>query len=166
MPHTSMYMTLPSNTSDFQDVNRTNSFRVRLPEPVQLFGAWEVALVDMQYPCSWRNLAGKQEVTLKYRTSNGFTTRLAGLVPPGYYRDVATLLDGVRLGIRDAARSVPVTEAMEELVMHRLSILQRFPRPATLEGVQAEVNDLVEVDEGAASSTQHDNFPSKFTGPQ
>ena len=160
MSHASMYMTLPSNTPDFEDVNRTNSFRVRLPEPVQLFGAWEVALVDMQYPCSWRNLAGKQEVTLKYRTSNGAITRLKGLVPPGYYRDIPTLLDGVRLAIRDATRYVPVTEAMEELVMHRLSILKQFPRQETQEGLIAELDNRVEASE--ARTTHHDNFKQRL----
>ena len=127
--HASMYMTLPSNTSDFEDVNRTNSFRVRLPEPVQLLGAWEVALVDLQYPYSWRNLAGKQTVRIQYKTSIGSPAYLEGVVPSGYYGDVPTLLDGVRLAIRDAARNIPVMEALVKLVLHRTRIIKRFPAP-------------------------------------
>ena len=94
-----MYVTLPSNTPDYEATNRTNSFRVRLPEPVQLFGSWEVALVDIQYPRSWRNLSGKQQVILRYKTSVGSVTSLRGEMPAGYYQDVETLFAGLRLGI-------------------------------------------------------------------
>ena len=146
-----MYVTLPSNTPDYANSNRTNCFRVRLPEPVQLFGAWEVALVDIQYPYSWRNLPGRQELMLKYKTASGASTRLKGVVPPGYYRDVSTLLDGVRLGIRDAARYIPVVQAMEELVVQRLSIMRQFPHPQTDEATRAEVNDNM----AEASAAEH-----------
>ena len=54
------YVTLPSNTPDKR--NSTSNFRVRLPEEIQLPpGAWEVALVEIQFPCSWNNVTDEYE---------------------------------------------------------------------------------------------------------
>lgn len=50
------YIILPSNAKE--PGNKTNEFRVRLPEKVQLQGKWEVALVEMLYPHNWPNVQG------------------------------------------------------------------------------------------------------------
>ena len=48
------YLTLPSNTEGAN--NTTSSFRVNLPTHIDLQGEWEVALSEIFYPNSWRNI--------------------------------------------------------------------------------------------------------------
>ena len=48
------YLTLPSNTNG--ESNKTNSYRVNLPIQFSLQGEWEVALSEIFYPNSWRNI--------------------------------------------------------------------------------------------------------------
>ena len=55
------YLVLPSNVD--QPGNATNQFRVRLPDPIELNGKWEVALVEMMYPHSWPNVRGVEMLT-------------------------------------------------------------------------------------------------------
>ena len=121
-----VYMTLPSNTRDYTQQNKTNSFRVQLPEPLQLQGNWEVALVDFQYPLSWRNIAGKHTIHVQYVTKANTRLWLKGEIPPGYYADVDTLVAGVKVGIRDAARSIFMIDAADALAVHRDQIRQTY----------------------------------------
>jgi hypothetical protein len=56
MSGTHFYLTHPSNASldIFPDnINKTTSFRVILPQPVELDGNWEVRLYSISYPNTW-----------------------------------------------------------------------------------------------------------------
>ena len=109
------YVSLPSNTSAEDLANRQNTsskFRVRLPQEIELGSdAWEVALVEFQYPRSWYNVSDEPYLTVKDTTvsQNEMILQLrAGLVahagkaaprdlfrrvtiPPSYYAEVDML---------------------------------------------------------------------------
>lgn len=60
MSQSSFYVTLPSNGSKQYYSNNTASvFRNQLIQSIQLDGRWEVALVEMQYPLSWKIITNK-----------------------------------------------------------------------------------------------------------
>ena len=121
-----MYLTLPSNTLDVTETNKTNSYRVQLPEPVSLDGRWEVALVDIQYPFSWRNVFGSRTIAVRYGTKKDKNAWLLGEIPEGYYGDVGSLIGGIKLGIRDAARKIGMIEASSDLHSFRLWLLKKY----------------------------------------
>jgi hypothetical protein len=51
MSETHFYLTLPSNASlDVFPDNKTGSYRVKLPHPIDLNGNWEVGLYSISYP--------------------------------------------------------------------------------------------------------------------
>ena len=129
-----MYLTLPSNTVDYTNSNKTNSYRVQLPEPVSLDGRWEVALVDIQYPFSWRNVFGEHIIQALYTTKQGKNVWLKGKIPEGYYGDVSSLIAGIKLGIRDAARRIPMIESVIDLVGYRTRLLKKYrPNETTID---------------------------------
>ena len=98
-----MYITLPSNTTDFPS-NNTANFRVRLPNPIELSGEWEVALVEIQYPYSWNNLqdGGGNEFQVDLLSKREQLTLVEPeeiKVHPGYYKNAGELIDAIKLGI-------------------------------------------------------------------
>ena len=57
MSGTHFYLTLPSNASlDVFPDNKTTEYRVKLPQPVELDGSWEVGLYSISYPNTWYTL--------------------------------------------------------------------------------------------------------------
>ena len=60
MSGTHFHLTLPSNASlDVFPDNKTTEYRVKLPQPIDLDGNWEVGLYSISYPNTWytqRNL--------------------------------------------------------------------------------------------------------------
>ena len=58
------YVTLPSNGSSQFYKNTASSFRNHLADPLELDGQWEVALVEMQYPLSWKLITKENKVGL------------------------------------------------------------------------------------------------------
>ena len=57
MSGTHFYLTLPSNASlDVFPDNKTTEYRVKLPQPVELDGNWEVGLYSIFYPRTWYTL--------------------------------------------------------------------------------------------------------------
>ena len=57
MSGTHFYLTLPSNASlnEFPN-NKTTSYRVKLPQSIDLEGVWEVGLYSISYPNTWYTL--------------------------------------------------------------------------------------------------------------
>src|ERR1043165_9241442 len=53
------YVVLPSNSSDSAQLfpeNRPSSFRIKLAQPISLFGNWEVGVAEIHMPFSWYNV--------------------------------------------------------------------------------------------------------------
>ena len=105
-----IYLTLPSNTPDFND-NTTSEFRVKLPNPIELQGEWEMALVEMQYPHSWDNIVQNPCKFYKTMTENSFMVQLQPVykykegivlkyeIPPGSYDTVNALVEGINYSL-------------------------------------------------------------------
>ena len=79
MSGTHFYLTLPSNSSlaIFPD-NKTTSYRVKLPQTIDLEGNWEVGLYSVSYPntCTMVHVTGRVRHTYflrgqKWRVSTG-----------------------------------------------------------------------------------------------
>ena len=115
------YLILPSNADE--EGNMTNQFRVRLPDPIELNGNWEVALVEITYPYTWPNLTGLPmiNVPMTYEdiklyepttpqlinANNVFLCAIPQLteletvvVPPGHYSTPEELLKAIKKGLR------------------------------------------------------------------
>src|SRR5579863_7072357 len=51
------YMTLPSNAClDKYPTNNQSNYTIQFPSPVEFQGNWEVALTEIHYPKTWKNL--------------------------------------------------------------------------------------------------------------
>ncbi len=58
-------MTLPSNwCKQYTTQNKASNYKTYFPEPLDVEGKWEVALVEMQYPLSWKLLENKATIGL------------------------------------------------------------------------------------------------------
>jgi len=101
-----LYLTLPSNTADFPE-NKTSDYRVKLPNPIELQGRWEMGLVEIQYPFSWNNIHAESE-----RDRDNFLVFLVepNYIPivvdvsPGWYGTVDELFAAIQQGIEEAKK--------------------------------------------------------------
>ncbi|DAC80295.1 TPA_asm: penton [Terrapene box turtle adintovirus] len=83
------YITLPSNASSAVfPQNTISNFTIRLIKPLDLPGAWEVGLVEIQYPHSWNTINEDTpfEITFGATTWNFILRR-------GYYSTIPELLE-------------------------------------------------------------------------
>ena len=118
MPPSDFYMNLPSNTHDNQHDNTTSTFRIRLPHEVRLFGEWEVALVEIQYPRSWNNTTddkarlGMQNNEIVFRAVDfeRISIPKVATIIPSYYRNVEHLLTAIQNASIKQHNSVGVYE--------------------------------------------------------
>ena len=63
----SFYVTLPSNGSgQYYKDNTISCFRNHLAQALELEGQWEVALVEMQFPITWRLLTQNNKIGLLF----------------------------------------------------------------------------------------------------
>ena len=61
MESSGFYVTLPSNASmDLYPTNTQASYKIRLPRTLYLRRGFEVALVEMQYPISWKTFTREE----------------------------------------------------------------------------------------------------------
>lgn len=62
------YLTLPSNSSQqYYPDNTLTHYQVQLAKAIELEGAWEVGLSEIQYPHTWYNV-GKRDGVMKLQT--------------------------------------------------------------------------------------------------
>lgn len=81
------YLTLPSNAGQN---TCPSSFRITLPRNVKLIGEWEVALVELIYPCSWYNVQEPIPLLLEAE-KEGVFENFVGLIP-GHYTHIKHVL--------------------------------------------------------------------------
>ena len=86
------YVTVPSNTVV---TNKTNHFRVHLPQELDLEGAWDVALVDVVYPYSWNNVPHPSDTLTGYNLVMSDVEPFKVSIPMGNYQTVLDLLAGI-----------------------------------------------------------------------
>ena len=81
---TEFQLTLPNNASiTFSPDNKPANYSTTLPSPISLEGEWEVALIDIQYPHNWLNIAKDVYIIFLIETSNkdkGFRTTLSAVL--------------------------------------------------------------------------------------
>jgi hypothetical protein len=101
MQQQQFYLTLPSNSDDF-DSNKTSNFRVRLPHPLELSGEWECGLAQIDYPHSFNNITTHIDRTGMY--ANEFVVdmkhedallRFGFRIPVGSYDTIEGLLNAI-----------------------------------------------------------------------
>ncbi|KAI8503792.1 hypothetical protein Bbelb_187630 [Branchiostoma belcheri] len=93
----SFYVTLPSDGSmDIFPENTVTNYRTKLAHPIELSGEWEVGLVEIQYPHSWRNVREGENTLLSYVVDEKVqgSNREYDIVkiPIGYYENIQHLL--------------------------------------------------------------------------
>ena len=100
MSGTHFYITLPSNASfsTFPD-NTTTSYRVKLPQPIDVSGNWEDGLYSVAYPYTWYNL--QEHARHIYYSSDGhiFST---SYVDYGYYETMTDFVKSVNSALKHA----------------------------------------------------------------
>ena len=110
------YLTLPSNASlDIFPDNKSSTYRVKLPQPVDLNGEWEVGLYCISYPNTWYTLKSGFDTHIYHADKSGlFST---AFVAYGYYD---TMQDIVK-AINDALRVESVSQNNIELTYNILT---------------------------------------------
>jgi len=61
-PETDFYVTLSSDSKSHYTTNDNNLFKIKLSTPYKLTGKWKVAMTQISYPFTWRNLEEKESV--------------------------------------------------------------------------------------------------------
>ena len=139
MSGTHFYLTLPSNSSlnVFPD-NKTTSYRVKLPQAIDLNGDWEVGLYSISYPNTWYTLQNLENHI--YYSADGLIF-LVAFVDYGYYETTNDLVksvnaalkrnignDNIRLtyNVRTEKVTVHVKNSHQLGIMGRLSIMLGF----------------------------------------
>lgn len=106
----SFYAVLPANNPDFPR-NTNSDFRVRFARPLQMDGDdWEVGLVDMHYPATWKNIPVDAHLTVRYREH----TRIA-VVRHGRYTSIAQVLKEVESNLCEFKVEDKITVEYDEI---------------------------------------------------
>lgn len=99
MDNTQFYLWLPSNSSmDVFPSNTLSEFRVRLPQSITLTDEWEVALTEIHYPHSWKNVPG--DFWNRFYIKEGDDVEVY-LVRSGHYSSVQSIVDVINELIDD-----------------------------------------------------------------
>jgi hypothetical protein len=103
MSGTHFYVALPSNASlsTFPD-NTTTSYRVKLPQAIDLNGNWEVGLFSITYPHTWYNLQGKSSHIYYSADGNIFLT---SIVDYGYYETMNDVVKSVNVALKKETKN-------------------------------------------------------------
>ena len=98
MSVTHFYLTLPSNASlDVFPDNKTTSYRVKLPQTIDLEGNWEVGLYSISYPNTWYTLQKGFDTHIYYADQSGLF--LAAIVDYGYYTSIEDLAKAINASL-------------------------------------------------------------------
>ena len=103
MSGTHFYLTLPSNSSlnIFPD-NKTTSYRIKLPQIINLNGNWEVGLYTISYPNTWYTLQNNDSHI--YYSKDGFLFEMA-IVDYGYYETTNDLVKSVNAALKKETKN-------------------------------------------------------------
>lgn len=96
------YMTLPSNSSmQYYPNNKTCKFTTKLHTPLSLNGDYEVALVEIQFQCTWYNVRETNNTITVFNknTEDGIPLVLNVTLPTGYYYTGEELIDMINASL-------------------------------------------------------------------
>ena len=111
------YVTLPSTSSfKYFPGNKLSSFTTHLHTPLRLEGDWEVALVEINYPRTWYNVAG--DTCKVYYRSKDDEHLESVKIPPGYYETAEEIVYELR-------KTLPPT-ILEDVHMYIKSQSRKF----------------------------------------
>ena len=90
MSGTHFYLTLPSNASLNEFPNNKTSYRMKLPQSIDLEGVWEVGLYSISYPNTWYTLQNGVDTHFYYADRTGLYQQ--AIVDYGYYQPMQELI--------------------------------------------------------------------------
>lgn len=107
MSGTHFYLTLPSNASlsIFPD-NKTTSYRVKLPQAIDLSGNWEVGLFSISYPNTWYTLKNFDN-HIYYADRSGIFS--SAFVDYGYYETMQNLIKAANAALKKETKNDNIT---------------------------------------------------------
>ena len=139
MSGTHFYLTLPSNASwnEFPN-NKTTSYRVKLPQSIDLEGVWEVGLYSISYPNTWYTLRKGVDTHLFYADRTGLFQQ--AIMDYGYDQSMQELIKAANKALsRNVSDNIKLTynaftgkvtvqikNGFEFAVMKQLSIILGF----------------------------------------
>ena len=109
MGGTHFYLTLPSNASlnEFPN-NKTTSYRVKLPQSIDLEGVWEVGLYSISYPNTWYTLQKGVDTHLFYGDRTGLFQQV--IMDYGYYHSMPELIKAANKALsRNVSNNIKLT---------------------------------------------------------
>ena len=109
MSGTHFYLTLPSNASlnEFPN-NKTTSYRVKLPQSIDLEGVWEVGLYSISYPNTWYTLQKGVNTHLFYADRTGLFQQ--AIMDYGYYQSMQELIKAANKALsRNVSDNIKLT---------------------------------------------------------
>ena len=109
MSGTHFYLTLPSNASlnEFPN-NKTTSYRVKLPQSIDLEGVWEVGLYSISYPNTWYTLQKGVDTHLFYADRTGLFQQ--AIMDYGYYQSMQELIKAANKALsRNVSDNIKMT---------------------------------------------------------
>ena len=109
MGGTHFYLTLPSNASlnEFPN-NKTTSYRVKLPQSIDLEGVWEVGLNSISYPNTWYTLQKGVDTHFFYGDRTGLFQQ--AIMDYGYYQSMPELIKAANKAVsRNVSDNIKLT---------------------------------------------------------
>ena len=100
MSGTHFYLTLPSNASlDVFPDNKTSSYRVKLPQTIDLNGNWEVGLYSVSYPNTWYTIKNYENHIL-YSLDGVWYTSTTNPMDYGYYETMEDFIKAFNIALK------------------------------------------------------------------
>ena len=109
MSGTHFYLTLPSNASlnEFPN-NKTTSYRLKLPQSIDLEGVWEVGLYSISYPNTWYTLQKGVDTHLFYADRTGLFQQ--AIMDYGYYQSMQEVIKAANKALfRNVSDNIKLT---------------------------------------------------------
>lgn len=111
------HVVLPSNSSmkHFPD-NTTSSFITELPHSIHLHGQWEVALSEIQFPCTFLHVRPGEnkikfyELKLDEKVIDAFTPKEI-VINAGIYKNIQELILAINMACKTSLSHFELTEA-------------------------------------------------------
>lgn len=174
------YITLPSNSilpneEGEKKSQSLNNFRVQLPVKMQLYGEWELSLVEMMYPFSWNNVSSDDcTFSVLYRAKNkddntdiegiNIPFIVTGQLPKNQYNTFEALTEALNWSFMDELedfRDDVVTENMKKNLSVRF-VYNKSTRRIEIRADYPVAVDKISVSEKLGYMLGFQNQPEPF----